>query len=338
MDGPTVAYSTAGHGLSVFTWNVLTGHKTRMSGSQTREGSVAITGLAVAGKRVAWIGSSAGNSEHIDTLFISSVAAPKERVRAYAQRFVTYDPPKTPWLEGAWMQGLVGSGDVLAVSRWSTGPGGATLPSGGLNLIGTGGLRRIVGGTGGIVAQSADSGRIAVLRPTGVIGEPLLYSGSSIGIYNARGTLLRELRPPGINLVKRNQGRMAEVVQNGDRLAVLTVQSRLELYNWRSSKLLHTWRLPSGAGHFDLDGRIATYLVTHGNSSLTLHVRHLQTGRDVVLRRLSQTPQSGLVGVGIERPGLAYAWNACDGQDCFGVLRFVPMARVLAAVSKGHVR
>ena len=335
MDGPLVAYSTAGRGLSVLTWNVLTGRKTLMSGPQTRD-FLGISGLAVAGGRVAWISSTGGNWEHLDTLFTSSAAAPKERVRARARRYVNDDPPKTPWLEGAWLQGIVGSGDLLALSGWSTGAGGATLPGGGLDLIAAGGLRRIVAGTDGIVAKSADSGRIAVLRPAGTIREPLLYSGSSIGIYTARGTLLRELAPPGIDLVKPSQGRMAEIVLKGDYLAVLTVQPRLELYNWRKGKLLHNWRLPSGSGHLDIYGQLATYLVTRSNIGLTIHVRHLRTGREVIFRdRLSDPPPtSGFVGVGIEKPGLAYAWNGCSGMNCYGVLRFVPMARVLAAVSK----
>jgi len=57
----------------------------------------------------------------------------------------------------------------------------------------------------------------------------------------------------------------------------------------------------------------------------------------VIFRQhLSDPPStSGFVGVGIEKPGLAYAWNGCSGEDCYGVLRLVPMARVLAAVSKG---
>jgi hypothetical protein len=329
MDGPTVAYSTDGGDLAIFTWNVLTGHKTHMSGPQTRAPG-AITGLAVAGKRVAWIGFGAGVVEHLDMLFTASATAPKERVRARAQRYVQYDPPKTPWLEGAWMQGLVGSGDVLALSRWSTGPGGATLPGGGLDLIAAGHLRRIVAGTDGIVAQSADSGRIAVLRPAGVISEPALYSGSSVGIYNARGRLLRELRPRGIDLVKPSQGRMAEIVLKGDYLAVLTVQPRLELYNWRSGRLLHNWRLPRGAAHLDVYGQVATYLVTRGNIGV-LRLRQLQTGRDVAFRKRQTT---GFLAVGIEKPGLAYAWNTCNGTDCHGVLSFVPMARVLAAVSR----
>src|SRR5512133_60051 len=337
MDGPTVAYTTNGGGLSAFTWNVLTGRKTRMSGAQTRAGTVGITGLPVAGKRVAWIGSSAGNWEHLDTLFTSSVTAPKERVRASAHRYLTYDPPKTPWLEGAWMQGLVGSGDVLAVSRWSTGLGGATLPDGKLDLIGAGGLRRIVVGTDGIVAASADSGRIAVLRATGVISETLVYRGSNIGIYNAEGRLLRELRPPGIDLAAPTKGRMAEIVLSGDYLAVLTVQARLKLYNWRSGKLLYNWRLPAGAGHLGVYGQIATYLVSHGTTNLTLHLRQLQTGRDVIFRRLSPSPTSGFVGVAIEKPGLAYAFDTCGGADCHGVLRYVPMAGVLRAVSVRRV-
>ena len=339
MDGPRVAYSIAGsHRIEILAWNVLTGRKTLLSGSGTRRAALAITGLAVAGRRVAWIASTGGNSEHNDTLFTSSVSAPKEQVRADAERYVNYDPPRAPWLEGAWMQGLVGSGDVLAVSRWSTGAGGSTLPNSGLDLIAAGGLRRIVVGADGIVAQSADSGRIAVLHASGTIDEPAFYRPSEVVVYTAGGKLLKTIRPLGIASVR--PGKMPEVVLSGDYLAVLTLQPRLNLYNWRNGKLLHSWRLPSGAGHLDIYGQLATYLVTHSNTGLTVHVRHLRTGREVIFPdHLSDPPPTlGFVGVGIEKPGLAYAWDGCSGEDCYGTLRFVPMARLLAAVSKGHVR
>jgi hypothetical protein len=342
MNGLLAAYSTDTPGLRILTWNVLTGRKKLMSGIRTQDESLQIAGLAVAGNRVAWISASAGNTEYNEHLFTSSLAKPKERLLAGSQRFASGECPGDPrCVYGTWIHGLVGTGRLFAVSRWTTEVKGGveSVSNERLNTIESSGLHQLVSGPGAIVAQSADSGRIAVLRPAGIIDESQRYSGSSIGIYDARGRLVRELLPPASDLVRAGQGRMVEVVLSGDYLGVLTVRSRLKLYNWRSGKLLHNWRLPPGAGHLDIYGQLATYLVTHSTTSLTLHLRQLQTGRDVIFRRLSQPPATlGFVGVAIEKPGLAYAWDGCKGQDCYGNLRFVPMARVLAGVSKGHVR
>ncbi len=336
MDGAVVAYGTNTPYPDVLTWDGLTGRKTLVTGGDFAQ---ALDGLAVAGTRVAWIAASAGNTEYVDSLYTSSIASPQEHLLVRAQRFLDSDcSTHPPCTYGAWVQGLVGSGNLLAVSRWSTdvANGVETVSGQRLSAIGAPSrLSTLVLGAGGIVAQSSDSGRIAVFRPLGSIDHAGRYSGSSIGIYSAQGRLLKELRPPEADLAKSGVGHMAEVALQGNHLAILTVQRRLKLYNWRAGRLLHSWQLPSGAGHLDLYGQLATYLVTRGNATLTLHLRQLTSGRDVIFRRLTRPPATvGFVGAGIEKPGLAYAWDARKGQDYYGNLGFVAMARVLAAVSK----
>ena len=336
MDGAGVAYNcedTANISSNkVFVWNVLTGRRTLMSGNGTSRaaiGSTPIWGLAIAGKRVSWIAASAGNSERDETLFTSTLPAPKERKLAQAVRYVYEDYPAGPrFAYGDWIHGLVGSGSTLAVSRWSTGDGGVTLAGGGLDLITSGGLRRIVAGPNGIVAADSDASHIAVLRPSGLFQDSFIYKPSEVAIYSTSGKLLKRFKPVGIDLNGTTQ--MAEVALQGDRLAVLTPQPRLELYNWRSGALLHSYRVPPRAHQLDVQGQVATYI---GANGLSLHLLGLRSGKDAVLP--SKVSPLGLIGVEIEAPGLAYGFNLGNGR---GELDFVPMPRVLAAISKGHVR
>jgi hypothetical protein len=342
MDGPRFAYNIAGgvgHGNKILVWNVLTGRRTLVSGMDTRKatpsGGGAIDGLAIAGTRVAWLAYSNGNYEYDETLFTSSTAAPRERARARAVRGAS-DCPAGRCVGGSWIDGLVGSDSVLALSRWSTQHDGSILPGGGLDLIAAGGLRRIVSGPDGIVAKAADAGRIAVLRSSGTIGESLIYKPADVVIYTAGGKLLKKLKPAGID--ENGISRMAEIALQGNSLAVLTPRPRLELYNWRNGALLHSWRVPRGARHLDLYGQVATYIVVGpGRTSLTLHVVELRTGKDVVLAREKSPPATfGFVNVQIEAPGLVYAVNEYTNKlGGYGRLVFVPMARVFAAVSKG---
>jgi len=336
MDGPRVAYNSEGNDNKIFVWNVLTGQRTLVSGSGTVRaapvGGNRITGLAVAGKRVAWIAASAGNSERDETLFTASLPTPKERKLAGAVRFVYEDYPAGPrFVYGDWMHGLVGSGSTLAVSRWSTGDGGLTLAGGGLDLITASGLRRIVTGPSGIVAADSDAGRIAVLHQSGAFGDSFIYKPSDVAIYSTSGRLLKRFKPAGIDLNGSTQ--MAELALQGDDLAVLTTQARLELFNWRTGALLHTYRVPGAAGQLDVQGQVATYIVAPVGKRQSIHVLGLRSGKDAVFP--SKVSPLGVVDVAIEGPGFAYGFNLGNGH---GELDFVPMSRVLAAVSKGHVR
>lgn len=333
MDGARVAYNCEDtvnvSSNKIFVWNVLTGRRTLMSGrgtSRAAVGSTPIWGLAIAGRRAAWIAASAGNSERDETLFTSSLPAAKERKLAQAVRWAE-DCPTGLCPEGAWIHGLVGSGSVLAVSRWSTGADGSTL-KGGLDLVTAHGLRRIVAGSNGIVAADSDASRIAVLHPSGPFQDSFIYKPSEVAIYSTSGRLLKRFKPVGIDL---NGGiQMAEVALQGDDLAVLTPQPRLKLYNWRSGALLHSYRVPRGSHQLDVQGQVATYI---GARALSLHVLGLRSGKDAVFP--SKVSPLGLIDVAIEAPGLAYGFNLGNGR---GELDFVPMSRVLAGIAKGKVR
>jgi hypothetical protein len=72
-------------------------------------------------------------------------------------------------LKGKWIGGLVGSENLLAVNRWATDATG-TVTAAGLSVIGSYNLRRIATDSSMLLAQSADAGRIALLRSDGSVG------------------------------------------------------------------------------------------------------------------------------------------------------------------------
>ena len=321
MDGPRLAYAVNDeNGCDrIYIWNVLTGRRVRVSARNACDGWMHIRALAVDRDHAAWILIGCGNSECNDVLYSSSLSKPHERKLAEGYRrgenCSVGDCP-----EGTWIDGLVGSGSVLAVSRWSADPNGAFL-SGGLDVLGTRGLRRVVSGPQGIIAWAADSGRLAVLRPLGRIPRPPVpvYEGSTVGIYSAAGRLLRTITPSSAK----------EIALRGDSLLVLTQTRKLEIYSARTGARLRSWKVPNGATNLDAYAGVAVYADHRSGPGLvgdafTVHVLQLKTGKDVVFARGSFW--SGR-GVEIEAPGLVYK------RDNHALV-FVPLKRVLAAVSR----
>lgn len=330
IDGPRVAYAGGAIGIHcprIFVWNVWSRQQRAVSHLRTCN----VAELAVARKRVAWIVRRAGNTEWNDKLYVSSLPTARERLLASTERYAYECSDDPRCMSGTWAHGLVGSGRLLAVGRWTTDTTGGVqrVTNGGLDVIGAHGLRRIVVGRDGIVSASADSGKVAVLRPTGTIGELITYRPERVAVYSGAGRLLKELTPAGIELTKGEQ--MAQIALSGTYLAVLTVEPRLELYNWRTGALIHSRAVPVGAGHLVLSGQIAAYLVTHYTVSLTLHVVQARTGRDVVLGRFKARSRSGFADVDIDALGLVYAAYRTPPNS--ETLVFVPMARVKTALA-----
>jgi hypothetical protein len=220
IDGSRVAYSTDQN--AVFVWNVLTGKTTRARGVHLGTGA-SISQLAVAGTRVAWILMHvAGNSEDTRAqLMNSSPTGAGRRVVASAFRTDGYDDNGVQIWDGNWLTGLAGSGNVLAVSRWTTQHNAVSNER--LSLIDSKGrLRVIASGPGTIASVAADAGRIAVLRPDG-----------TVGMYSSSGGLLLNVTPSSVQ----------EVALGGGKLVVLTRTRMLEVYASKSGKLLHVCEL-----------------------------------------------------------------------------------------------
>lgn len=307
IGGQRIAYDLRGSLAcnKVLVRDLRTGKTTRVSGKQTCSADSTSTGagvreLAVAGNRIAWIVNLGGNTESDDYLYTASLPRPTERRLAASTRLGDIGGI----LAGTWIGNLVGSGNLLAVNRWSTDKGGAVTRSG-VDVIVGNRLRRLASSRSPILAQAADSGRIAVL-----------YGDSGVEIYDVNGKRLRRLKPSSAT----------EIALRGDYLLVLTETQTLEIYNARTGAYLRTWPVQAQApAELDAYAGVAIYVAYPRNTlqSFKIHALQLKTGKDVVvatgnfqLRRSAE----------LEPAGLLYARDRHN-------LVLIPFKRVLAAVS-----
>jgi hypothetical protein len=314
MNGSRIAYDVSGEYIQPFpkgcrnkvlVRSLRTGTTQRVSGKNTCSADGSSTGdgvreLAFVGRRFAWIVNEGGNTEWYDYLRTASLPRPRERQLAGAARFGDFDVQ-----EGTWIGHLVGSGKLLAVNRWSTNKQGIVKRSE-LDLVGAKGLRRMDLGGKAIFAQSADSGRIAVLRADG-----------TVGIYDASGKLLREVAPKSAK----------EIALRGSDLLVLTKTRTLEIYDSRSGAHLRSWPLPARAATVDAYAGLAVY-ADHPEFSgqrSKVHVLKLATGKDVVVGTGTYEGRPRR-DVQLDAPGLVYVKNS-------RTLVFIPLGRLLAAAS-----
>ena len=316
--GSEVVYGVRPYGVayqSVRVWNVVTG---KVSIVHRRGGGA---GFAVATGRIAWIARGGSPSETDETLITTPF--PRLRLKAAAGA-VRGDDHEAACENGDWLSGVVGSGQTIAVSRWTTTPTN-TVSNARLSLVGPSGMKQIVSGPGAIVAESIDAGRIAVVRSMALWPSHYRLSGGdgSIGVYSTTGKLLYEVR----------KGTAKEAALSGNTLAVLTTTNRIEVYNAKTGRFVRSWQVPLRAAHLDVQGAIAIYSaypVYAGRRGL--HALQLQTGKDRVLARgVGPYPYTQGDDAQIDRLGVAYAINQWPGTPRSHVV-FMPMARVLAAV------
>jgi hypothetical protein len=311
MNGARVAYASGGR---IRVWNVATGATSVVAGKYG-------TGfVAIAGRRVAWLTDHQfGNTEEGEKLYTASIAGKAKMIHSVYRHGVD-DPTLT---NGGWIEGLVGSGDSIAVSTWRSSGTAATDRQ--LSLVTSAGLKPLAGGPGAIVASSKDGEHIADL-----LAAP--WSDSrSVSINSTAGDLLRELTldPPDANTTG------TEIGISGNLLVVLTTRLfepsgpttvTLQVYDWTTGKLLDNW--PVGINHDGGDVTLSVYghlAAVQGPSRL--HLVDLDTGKDVTIVR------SGRPGwpPAMDSRGLVYATGPrVKGSN---KLTFVPMAKLLALVS-----
>jgi hypothetical protein len=307
LGGQRITYDLQGSASCnrVLVRDLRSGRTTRVSGKQTCAADSTSTGagvrqLAVAGNRIAWIVNLGGNTESNDYLYTASLPRPTERRVAASSRFGDIDGI----LAGTWTGNLVGSGSLLAVNRWATDKSGAVTRSG-VDVIVGNRLRRVVSSRDPILAQAADSGRIAVL-----------YGDGSVELYSVNGKRLLRVKP----------STPTEIALRGDYLLVLTETRTIEIYHARTGALLRS-RPTQGLrpSSPDVYAGVVTY-VAYPQGTLQrfdVHALNVKTGKDVVvatggyhLRRSAE----------LEPAGLLYARDRRS-------LVFIPFTRVLAAVS-----
>jgi hypothetical protein len=334
MDGPRVAYASGGR---IYVWNVVTGATSVVAGDYSNATHrIDAAQVAIAGTRVAWIKRVGyGNTELGEKLYSASIAG---RAHVRRQGYI-FDREDSSHSVGGWIAGVVGSGNVLAVSTWKADDGATSKER--LSRITPTALRPIATGPGAIVAQSANGGHFAVLRSTAAwpAEEPSTpESQPTIGVYGTDGTLLRELvvdtpipPPPSCgDCVGYPSTIQNSVALSGDRLVVLTATNlwtsstpwkiEIEVYDWTTGELFHTWPMvftpyaANAAPPLAVYGRFAA-VVGKG-----LHVIDLETGNEIMEQRASGSPAA------LNSRGLVYA--APHGQG--GKLVFVPMSKLLA--------
>jgi len=246
--------------------------------------------------------------------------------------------PDSGYADGNWLGGLVGSGKVLAVSSWKAND--TATSSERLSLIAPTGLRRIASGPGATVSQSTNGGHIAVLRSTDAWPA---YQGPAdqrtpiVGIYSTGGTLLREI---ALNVPLKDPcaypSPIIRIGLSGNQLVALRLDSpqagplkaTVEVYNWTTGALAHTWplalsRVAPIEDRLSVSGRTALI-----SGAFRLRILDLTTGKTATIAT-SRANSPATIG----SRGLVYALNPIkDNQP--GKLVFVPTTKLLAALSK----
>ena len=313
VDGNNVAFDLSSrsekqpNGVNkVLVWNVKTGRTITVSGRKTAVADNTGTGegvfqLAIAGSRVAWLVNEGGNLESADYLFTSSVTQPKERQIASALRTCA---DGAPVCTGAWLGGLVGSGNTIAVNRWTTDSTGH-IGSAGLYSVNGTQLKTIATGAGTLQAASSDAGRAAVL-----------HSDGSVAVYSKSGSVLMTLPPSSAK----------EAALAGKNLVVVSETRQLQVYDAGSGSLTKT--LPThGTGLHNLDVQENIAIYTTGPR---VRAVNLSSGKTSAVATLGK--HSEILLARISSAGVAYAVNGTRVFFGKGTVGFIPLARVKAAV------
>lgn len=305
MDGPRVAYAVQGGSTctKVFVWNIQTQGAALVSGKGTCAADSTSTGggvvqIALAGTRAAWIVNQGGNSESSDDLYTATLPNAKEKRIASVLRTGDVDGI----LVGDTIRGLVGSGDRIAVNRWTTDDQGA-ITTASLQRVGST-LSTIAAGTATLRAQSLDLHRVAVLRSDG-----------RVALYDAEtGKVLSTVKPSSAR----------EVALRKDYLVVLTKTKTIEISNAKTGMAVKTWPVVAGAALLDVHSGIAAYAVGR-----KVHVLRLSDGTDRVLA----TAPRAIEDLEIEAPGIVYAYNTVKGIKDIGNVAFVPLSKATSLLS-----
>jgi hypothetical protein len=327
MDGARLVYVTDDDAVRV--WNVKTGATAQLrAGTGRYMTNPQIPEVAIAGTRVAWITRSEnGNSrETWARLYVRSLSGRATQPVASAFRRDGISNDGVEIWEGNWLTGLVGSANVLAVSRWTTTAradlGGMTVSKQRLSVLDSRRplLRVIAAGARTVASASADRSRVAVLR-----------SDDTVGLYSATGALLKQITPTSAQ----------EIAYGGGRLVVLTHARTLEVYDAQSGALLHTWPIHTKApnvrpGNLRAYGRIGLYFTDTRYLAQRLHLVDLATGKELV-RPPSSHPW-GAADAAVGPLGVVSSVNTYrfgSNPKRAGTLVFEPTARVLALMGHG---
>jgi hypothetical protein len=148
----------------------------------------------------------------------------------------------------------------------------------------------------------------------------LAVDGQVVATALADGTV--DVRTaPGRRVADLRVGAVRAIALSGGKLVALR-SSRLDVYDLASGKRVQTVKLP----HVSIDALDVAYGIAVVASGRTALAVDLTTGAKSVVGRAARP----LVGVMIERPGVAYASTSGDR----GVAAFVPLAKVVALLGR----
>ena len=231
VDGDRVAYDLGARNApnpravsKVLVWNTRTGKTIKVSGKKTAAADVTSTGMGVFQLAIAG----------------SPVTHPKERQVASALRSGdNCTGREASHCAGPWLGGLVGSGNVIALNRWTTDSQGE-MTSGGLYALEGTQTKSVATGANTVSAVSADGGREAVLRSDG-----------SVAVYSKSGSVLATVNPPSAEAA----------ALSGKNLVVLSKGRMLEVYDAHTGSLQKTLSTHGKGGpqNLDVQGNVATY-------------------------------------------------------------------------------
>jgi hypothetical protein len=266
-------------------------------------------------------GNSQQTQEHLYTATIGGSARPLGKVTNHFTN-PQDGQPDGGLSDGTWVAGVVGSGNVLAVSTWSSKDSVAAHER--LNLVTPTGLHAVATGPGTTVARSANDGHIAVLRstvawPADDVSPATTVPG--VGIYSSDGSLLDEFAlDPSTSDIALSGNELVALTETTPQPGTLT--ATLQVYDWRTGTLMHTWPLSLGhsaGGRLAVQGRLA---VVEGPSRVRLV--DLTNGNETAIDGSSRSPAA------LGTRGLVYALN--PRRNGPGKLVFVPTTKLLALV------
>lgn len=338
VDGPRVAYLMRNGKVGV--WNVVTGASLLVkSGDYPSKGSGfgsygfgRESEVAIAGKRVAMIARTVGgnNQETNEWLYTAPLGGFARWLGPAS--FHDTEPGDCGFSSGDWIAGLVGSGQTLAVSTWKS--SGSVATDERLALITRNGLRTIATGPGAIVAQSASGSRIATLRSTDAWPAARVGPATTTptaDIYSTKGALLGEIplstptpNPCGapFNIIRLAISGRSLVVLRMSISPVGSLTSALDVYDWTTGALVHSWPLAlndwlRGGDRLAVSGRVAVI-----EGFFKPQLIDLTSGKEVTI--VGSRPGSPAT---IGPSGLVYGINPQkDGRH--GKLVFVPTAKL----------
>ena len=292
-------------------------------------------GLAVAGKRIAWLGASGGNSLEMG-IGVVTLGAKKGRVVTAASASNQNGAEEYP--DGTYVGNLAGKGSLLAFNYWGI---CTAVPLGGEDDMASCGqpapggeevefltdqqLRKVVGKKSAAIAAApnrqmgtfdyGDGGSTDHALPAvWVDGGRILVqqSDTQLTIYSAGGSVLKQITAvPSTTFTN--------TVLQGSQLLTSRSNNTLALYNAHTGAFVKTVRVKGNDVELrDLQSGLAVYLDYNH-----LHVVRLADGK-----RFTLTLSENLVDARIEAAGLYYAYNVGKGAYR-GRVAFVPFAKVV---------